>query len=58
MDELICFIKGHKSVSKEKKRERLVFFGEKAPQYETYLETRCERCGKWQHPFTGKFIGI
>jgi len=57
MDEIICFIKGHKPIHTEKQRERLVFFGETAPQYEKYTETRCERCGKWQNPFTGKFIG-
>ncbi len=57
MEEIICFFKGHKAKVTQQKVERFVFFGEKAPQYRTENNVTCERCGKWQNPFTGKYLG-
>lgn len=57
MNEIICFLFGHKLKTTERKIERMVHFGENAPQYRTEVDFFCERCGKYRSKISGKFIG-
>jgi hypothetical protein len=56
MNEIICFFKGHKIKIISRKEERLIFWGEKSPQYRIVNDIFCERCGKMKSPLSGSFI--
>jgi hypothetical protein len=55
MNEIICFLFGHKLKIIERKVKRMAYFGEITQQYITEVDLFCERCGKYQSKISGKF---
>lgn len=55
---IACLIFGHKGEIVPRKVERFIRQGEKSPQYRTELDVICKRCGKWQHPVLGIWMGF
>lgn len=48
----------HETKTTFRKVERMVFYGETAPQYRTVDDIQCIKCGKCASAITGEFIGV